>query len=224
MSKGCMEISAEIRKGATSLYEDQLQKGFESLRFGDFLEEDFRDNYLQENFQKSRLVIGLSLIVVVVVTLVNIYSSNGPSPIMGRFGVSLMTPMLLVTLFASYSGHRFIYQAMLALSALVIGVAGSVVDVQASLAGQGYYFAGQIGCLDSVGKIVEVGREVFQRAIAFSTLAGLLLTAGLLRALLGIVAHLRNAMGYIIDHVEPGHTLLVQKVNRLTLLLAKNSN
>jgi diguanylate cyclase (GGDEF)-like protein len=36
---------------------------------------------------------------------------------------------------------------LLALSALVIGVAGSVVDVQASLAGQGYYFAGQIGWL-----------------------------------------------------------------------------
>ena len=142
-----MELGAEIRKGATSLYEDQLQKGFESLRFGDFLEEDFRDNYLQENFQKSRLVIGLSLIVVVVVTLVNLYSTNGPSPIMGRFGISLMTPMLLLALFASYSGHRFIYQSLLALSALVIGVAGAVVDVQASLAGQGYYFAGQIGWL-----------------------------------------------------------------------------
>jgi diguanylate cyclase (GGDEF)-like protein len=139
-----MEIGAENRKGATSLYEDQLNSGFESLRFGDFLEEEFRDDYLKENFQKSRLVIGLALIVVVVVALVN-STNTGPSPIMGRFGLSLMTPMLLISLFASYSGHRFIYQSLLALSALVIGVAGSVVDVQASLAGQGYYFAGQIG-------------------------------------------------------------------------------
>jgi diguanylate cyclase (GGDEF)-like protein len=140
-----MELSNEIRRGATSLYDEQLQKGFQSLRFSEFLEEEFREDYQQQNFQKSRLVIGLALIVTIVVTLVNIYSNNGPSPIMGRFGLTLMTPMLLVTLFASYAGHRFFFQTLLALSALVIGVAGSVVDVQASLAGQGYYFAGQIG-------------------------------------------------------------------------------
>jgi diguanylate cyclase (GGDEF)-like protein len=135
----------EIHKGATSLYQAQLQQGFEFLRFGDFLEEEFRDEYLRENFQKSRLVIGLSLVVVVILTLANIYSNNASTSMMGRFGLSLMMPMLLITLFASYSGHRFIYQWLPALSALIIGVAGSIVDVQASLAGQGYYFAGQIG-------------------------------------------------------------------------------
>lgn len=140
-----MELGAEIRKGATSLYEDQLHMGFESLHFGDFLENEFRGDYLQENFQKSRLVIGLALIVVVVVTMINFYSNNSSSPVMGRYGLSLMAPMLLVAMIASYSGHRFLYQSLLALCALVIGVVGSVVDVQASLAGQGYYFAGQIG-------------------------------------------------------------------------------
>ena len=83
-----MEIGSAIRRGATSLYEDQLQAGFESLRFSDFLEEEFRESYLQENFQKSRLVLGLSLIVVVVVTLVNVYTSTDPSPMMGRFSSS----------------------------------------------------------------------------------------------------------------------------------------
>jgi diguanylate cyclase (GGDEF)-like protein len=140
-----MELGEQIRKGATSLYEDQLQAGFESLRFGDFLEGQFREEYLRANFQKTRLVIGLALIVVVVITLVNIYSNNGPSAMMGRFGLSLMAPMLLITLFASYWDKRVIYQSLLALTALVIGVAGSIVDVQASLAGQGYYFAGQVG-------------------------------------------------------------------------------
>ncbi len=141
-----MELGAENRKGATSLYEDQLNTGFESLRFGDFLEEEFRDDYLKQNFQKSRLVMGMSLIGVVIVTLMN-NSNAAPSPVMGRFGLSLMMPMLLASLFASYMGNRFIYQSTVALSALVIGVAGSIVDVQASLVGQGYYFAGQIGWL-----------------------------------------------------------------------------
>jgi diguanylate cyclase (GGDEF)-like protein len=140
-----MQIGAEIRKGATSLYEDQLRKGFESLRFGKFLEEEFREDYQRDNYQKSRLVIGMCVIVVVVVALINVYGYNNPSPVMGRFGLSLMTPLLIMTLIASYSGQRFIYQSMLALSALIVGVAGSIVDVQASLAGQGYYFAGQIG-------------------------------------------------------------------------------
>jgi diguanylate cyclase (GGDEF)-like protein len=140
-----MAIDTEIRKGAGSLYKDQLDKGFESLRFGDFLEDEFRQEYLQGNFQKSRLVIGLSLIVVVGVTLVNTLGSSGSSSFMGKFGFTLMTPMLLLTMISSYIGHRVIYQTLLALSALVIGVVGSVVDVQASLAGQSYYFAGQVG-------------------------------------------------------------------------------
>ena len=140
-----MDIGSTIRKGASSLYEDQLQSGFESLRFGDFLEEGFREDYLQANFQKSRLVIGLALIVVVVVTLINVFTASGSAPLMGRFGMLLMTPMLLLTMMASYSGNRFIYHSLLSISALVIGIAGAVVDVQASLAGQGYYFAGQIG-------------------------------------------------------------------------------
>ena len=86
-----MDIGATIRKGANSLYEDQLHAGFESLRFGDFLEEEFRETYLQENFQKARLVIGLALIVVVVVTLINIFTGNGVAPMMGRFGMLLMS-------------------------------------------------------------------------------------------------------------------------------------
>ncbi|MDP6436450.1 MAG: diguanylate cyclase [Gammaproteobacteria bacterium] len=140
-----MDTGSNIRKGVSSLYEDQLHSGFESLRFGGFLEDEFRQDYLEANFQKSRLVIGLSLIVVIGVTLVNMFASTGSSQFMGKFGFTLMMPMLLLTLISSYIGHRLVYQTFLALSALVIGVAGSVVDVQASLAGQGYYFAGQVG-------------------------------------------------------------------------------
>jgi len=133
------------RSGTTSIYDEQLNAGFDALRFSDFLESEFRDSYLQENFQKSRLVTGLSLIVVVIIALINTFAADGPAPMIGRYGMVLMAPILLFTLFSSYLGHRFIYHAFLSLSALAIGVAGSVVDVQASLAGQGYYFSGQIG-------------------------------------------------------------------------------
>ena len=140
-----MELSAAIRKGASTLYEDQLHAGFESLRFGSFLEEEFREDYQRDNFQKSRLVTGLALIVVVVITLISLYSDGEAAPSMSRFSLILGTPMLFATLLLAYSGNRFLYHACLALSALVIGIAGAIVDAQASLAGQGYYFAGQIG-------------------------------------------------------------------------------
>jgi diguanylate cyclase (GGDEF)-like protein len=140
-----MNRGATIRKGASSLFQEQLDAGFDDLRFSDFLEGEFRDDYLQENFQKSRLVTGLSLIVVVVISLLNTFAIEGPMPLIGGYGMLMMAPILLLTLFTSYLGNRFIYHTLLALSGLIIGVVGSIVDVQSSLAGQGYYFAGQIG-------------------------------------------------------------------------------
>ncbi|MGI9292294.1 MAG: GGDEF domain-containing protein [Gammaproteobacteria bacterium] len=159
-----MHSETELHKGATSLYQDQLQRGFEFLRFNDFLEDEFRAKYLQENFQKSRLVIVLCLLAVVILTLSNIYNDNETTSMMGRFGLTLMTPMLLLTFLASFSRSKIVYQWLPALSALVIGVAGSVVDVQASLAGQGYYFAGQIGWIFIIWSML---------GLMFTTAAGL---------------------------------------------------
>ncbi|MGI9308472.1 MAG: GGDEF domain-containing protein [Gammaproteobacteria bacterium] len=142
-----VEFRSAIEQGVNSLYADEMRKGFKALRFHDLLEEEFREVYLRENIQRSRLVIVLSLIVVIIVTLMNIYSSNAPSPAMGmdQFGLTIMAPFLVLTLLISYTEMRSTYQFLIAVSALVIGVCGTVIDVQASLAGMGYYFAGQIG-------------------------------------------------------------------------------
>lgn len=149
-----MDLSANIAKGVNSLYGDQLRRGFAALRFDDFLEDEFRQVYLQDNFQKSRLVIALSLLVCVVVALLNMSAPAGGSVSMNKFGLSLMAPMLLMTFVASFTGHRFIYQALLAVSALVIGIAGTAIDVQASLAGMSYYFAGQVGWIFMVWSLL----------------------------------------------------------------------
>jgi len=127
------------------LYEDQLRAGFDSLRFGDFLEQQFREVYMRDNYQKSRLVLALCSLVVVVVTLVQLYSTAGTAKLEDYLGLILMAPITLSALLVSYLNKRFLYQALLALSGLMVGIAGTVVDVQASLAGQGYYFAGQVG-------------------------------------------------------------------------------
>jgi len=140
-----MEGTTLRHRAHGSLYEDQLHIGFGSLRFSDFLEDEFREVYAEENYQKSRLVLGLCALVVTVVTLVQMMTTSGSATPTSHFGLALMAPILLSALLVSYLNNRFLYQTLLILSALLIGVAGSIVDVQASLEGQGYYFAGQVG-------------------------------------------------------------------------------
>lgn len=140
-----MEFSAQQRRAPSSLYEDQLRMGFSGLRFVDFLEREFRDAYTKENYHKSRLVLALCAIVVAVVTLARILAETSAYSAMDYFGLLVMAPVILLTLATSYMRNRVVYHSMLAVSALIIGVAGALVDVKASLAGQGYYFAGQIG-------------------------------------------------------------------------------
>jgi diguanylate cyclase (GGDEF)-like protein len=142
-----MEQTKHTRTGAISLYEDQLMRGFGSLRFVDFLEADFRSRYLRENFYKSRMVIGLSLVVVIVMAVLNFASGTNAEalPAMAKYGTLIMLPALLVTIVASYFENKAFYAACLAFCGLAIGIAGTIVDVQASAVGQGYYFAGQIG-------------------------------------------------------------------------------
>lgn len=135
--------SQQHRAGG-SLYEEQLRVGFGSLQFNDFLEAEFREIYARENYQKSRLVLGICAIVVTAITLVHIISDfSGASPD-GHLGLAVMAPILLAALLSSYLNNRLLYQSLLMLSGLLVGIAGSIIDVQASLAGQGYYFAGQV--------------------------------------------------------------------------------
>jgi diguanylate cyclase (GGDEF)-like protein len=60
-------------------------------------------------------------------------------------GTLVMLPALLIAMAASYLPSKAFYTGCLAFCGLAIGIAGTVVDVQASAIGQGYYFAGQIG-------------------------------------------------------------------------------
>lgn len=140
-----MDFSANHRRAPATLYEDQLRMGFNGLRFVDFLEREFREVYVRENYQKSRLVLALCAVVAIVVTFVRMFSpSTGETGPM-HLGFLAMAAVLIGTLITSYLDKRVLYQLLIAFSGLSIGVAGAFVDVHASLAGQGYYFAGQIG-------------------------------------------------------------------------------
>jgi len=118
--------------------------GFGNLRFGDFLESEFTEVYSRENLPKSRLVLLMCTLVVVLAATLE-YTLPNESTVTTRVGLAFMAPVLIVALVASYMREGLIYHVFLCITATIVGVAGSFVDVEASLAGQGYYFAGQIG-------------------------------------------------------------------------------
>ncbi|NND54104.1 MAG: GGDEF domain-containing protein [Gammaproteobacteria bacterium] len=140
-----MDFSANHRRAPATLYEDQLRMGFGALRFTDFLEREFRESYAQENYQKSRLVLAMCAIVVMFVTVVQALSPSSEDNNLTNMGLVAMGLMIIGTLIMSYLDRRVLYHSFIVVSGLCIGIAGTIIDVQASLAGQGYYFAGQIG-------------------------------------------------------------------------------
>ncbi|MDG1462265.1 MAG: GGDEF domain-containing protein, partial [Gammaproteobacteria bacterium] len=72
-------------------------------------------------------------------------SSSDPIVTLSSIGLFVMAPVLLFTLIFSYTKQRFAYKVLVICSALVVGVAGAMVNLQASAAGMSYYFAGQTG-------------------------------------------------------------------------------
>jgi len=140
-----MEFGTTIEQGLNSLYSEQLKAGFGRLRFMDFLEPEFSRYYLRQNFKKSRLVIGFSLMVVLVTTVISNISGRDPNETMSSFGLFLMAPILLFTLIFSYTDNRRLYKFLVVASALLVGLAGTVVNLQATASGMSYYFAAQTG-------------------------------------------------------------------------------
>jgi len=140
-----MEFGTTIEQGLNSLYAQQIKAGFGRLRFLDILEPEFSEYYLEQNFKKSRLVIGFSLIVVLLTTVISNMSGRDPNQTMSSFGLFVMAPILLFTLIFSYTENRRVYKILVVASALMVGLAGTVVNLQAYASGMSYYFAAQTG-------------------------------------------------------------------------------
>ena len=138
-----MEHGNTVKQAANTLYSEQLRSGFKRLRFIDFLEEEFRRTYQADNREKSRLTIALALVICVVLTVISQVIGGEGESAMRALGLAVLVPMLVLTIVASYRATSMAYQFLLGVSALVVGLAGAVIGVKASLAGMSYYFAAQ---------------------------------------------------------------------------------
>jgi diguanylate cyclase (GGDEF)-like protein len=140
-------VSISNRKNLTSPFADQRKRGFRWLLFSDFVEEEFRQYYAKSNIQRGRLIPVLAIAVTLISFGVRLAEGNVTmSLVLFDFGVLL--PILGTTLYFSVDPRRHrLYQTMLAISTLLIGMFITSVVTRASMGGLPYYFAVEIAWL-----------------------------------------------------------------------------
>ena len=114
------------------------------LRFGQFVEGEFRRVYAESNYPKTRpiLVIGAAAIFVALIFAV---MHDNLSWQTAAFMLGVLLPTLMAALVMSYKeGSHGAYQVLLALTALWIGLVCTSITVRASLNGAPYYFGAEV--------------------------------------------------------------------------------
>jgi diguanylate cyclase (GGDEF)-like protein len=141
-------VSVDVHQHLNTLVAER-RRGF-ILRFGPFLEEEFRRHYAETHYPKTRplLVILLGLIFV---SLTLSVLQGRLSLVTGAFALGFMMPALTATLVLSYrEGSHRLYQNFLALSAIGAGLVLTSFSLRGSLAGQSFYFGALVAWVFSV--------------------------------------------------------------------------
>ncbi|MCC7257917.1 MAG: GGDEF domain-containing protein [Gammaproteobacteria bacterium] len=125
----------------STLVAEQRRPGFSRLRFTRFVEEQFRTHYGEINHPKVRLLLVLAACGICLSTGYALALSN-VSMVTAIFDIVVMLPLLTATFLASFQLERHrLYQPLLAVSMLCIGLIVTSVALRASLHGTPYYFA-----------------------------------------------------------------------------------
>lgn len=114
------------------------------LRFGQFVEGEFRRVYAESNYPKTRpiLVFGAAAIFMALIFAV---MHDNLSWQTAAFMLGVLLPTLMAALVMSYKeGSHGSYQILLALTALWIGLVCTSITVRASLGGAPYYFGAEV--------------------------------------------------------------------------------
>lgn len=134
-----------VSASPNSLIGDQLRRGFRLLRFMPFLEDEYRQLYAAINCRKTRPQVALTFLAVVGHIVYSIFSDAPASSTMLGFGIVVLLPVLGATMVVSLDENRArLYQFMLALSAILIGLVITSFSVRASLEGRAYFFAAEV--------------------------------------------------------------------------------
>ncbi len=128
----------------------ERRRGFSRLRFSRFVEEQFRQRYAELNHAKVRPLLVVAAAAVIGVTVLGIYQDN-VSALTATFGLAVMLPLLMATLICSFQReHHAMYQPLLAVSVMCVGLIVTSLTLRASLHGTPYYFGAQVAWILTV--------------------------------------------------------------------------
>jgi diguanylate cyclase (GGDEF)-like protein len=147
-------VSDQTSDNLNSPFAEQRRQGFNWLRFDDFVEEEFRQYFAQNNLKRARIM----PILTIAATLIAIglmLASPRSNLVMLVYNIFGVLPIMALTLYASTKPrwHQF-YQVMLALSTLIVGLWVTSIVSRASIQGMPFYFAAEIAWLFVVWLIV----------------------------------------------------------------------
>jgi diguanylate cyclase (GGDEF)-like protein len=136
-------LSLDVQQHLSSLVTER-RPGMFRLRFSRFVEGEFRRVYAESNYPKTRpiLIIGAAAIFLALIFAVMRDNLSWPT---AAFMLGVLLPTLMAALVMSYKeGSHGAYQALLALTALWIGLVCTSITVRASMHGAPYYFGAEV--------------------------------------------------------------------------------
>jgi diguanylate cyclase (GGDEF)-like protein len=134
----------------SSLVYERPRRGLLRLRFSGFVEEHFRQHYGRMKYGVVRPLIVLGTAAMILATLVGIYQRD-VSVMTATYGLAVVLPLLMATLIASYRpGHQNVYQTLLVVSVLGVGLIVNSLTLRASMHGTPYHFGGLVAWIFTV--------------------------------------------------------------------------
>lgn len=154
-----------------SPFADQRQRGFRWLLFSGFLEEEFRQYYAHSSLLRARVFLVFG-IVFTLLWLGMMLASRDFHPANLAFNILVMLPVLVAALMASMKpGEHRLYQLLLAVSALLMGLWLTSIVTRASIAGMPYYFSALVAWIFVVW--LFLGLPIRHAAVTAMIISGL---------------------------------------------------
>lgn len=122
----------------------ERRSGMLRLRFGQFVEGEFRRVYAETSYPKMRPILQIGAAAILLAMILGVMRDNLTWQ-SAAFLLGVMLPTLMATLVMSYKeGSHGAYQALLALTAFWVGLFCTSITVRGSLHGAPYYFGAEI--------------------------------------------------------------------------------
>ena len=149
----------------------ERRPGMFRLRFSQFVEGEFRRVYAEAHYLRTRqlLLLGAAAIFLALILAVMRETLSWQT---AAFMLGVTLPTLMATLVSSYKeGSHGAYQALLALTALWIGLVCTSITVRGSLHGAPYYFGAEVAWIFLVWLVL--GLHVWYAAAVATTISAL---------------------------------------------------